>query len=115
MTIDLLYEEGANGPFKPTVRNVQMDRITATAAPRVLYVVAFDGATTGIVRAGVVQRHVGVRHALAVATRMLDNVLDATVWPLPAQQQEAANKRRVGLGFTGLGDTLIMMGLRYKL
>ena len=49
----------------------------------------------------------------AVATRMLDNVLDATVWPLPAQQQEAANKRRVGLGFTGLGDTLIMLGLRY--
>ncbi|MCK6424460.1 MAG: adenosylcobalamin-dependent ribonucleoside-diphosphate reductase [Burkholderiaceae bacterium] len=49
----------------------------------------------------------------AVAVRMLDNVLDATVWPLPAQQQEAANKRRVGLGFTGLGDTLIMLGLRY--
>ncbi len=49
----------------------------------------------------------------ATATRMLDNVLDATVWPLPAQQQEAANKRRVGLGFTGLGDALIMLGLRY--
>ncbi|RZS54825.1 ribonucleoside-diphosphate reductase class II [Sphaerotilus mobilis] len=55
----------------------------------------------------------GFSEVCAVATRMLDNVLDATVWPLPAQQQEAANKRRVGLGFTGLGDTLIMLGLRY--
>ncbi len=48
-----------------------------------------------------------------VAVRMLDNVLDATVWPLPQQAQEARKKRRVGLGFTGLGDTLIMLGLRY--
>ena len=48
-----------------------------------------------------------------IATRMLDNVLDVTPWPLPAQQQEARNKRRVGLGFTGLGDTLVMLNLRY--
>ncbi|HJW11862.1 MAG TPA: LAGLIDADG family homing endonuclease, partial [Albitalea sp.] len=48
-----------------------------------------------------------------VATRMLDNVLDVTVWPLPQQQDEARNKRRVGLGFTGLGDALIMLNLRY--
>ena len=47
------------------------------------------------------------------STRMLDNVLDVTHWPLPQQQQEAASKRRVGLGFTGLGDALIMLGLRY--
>ncbi len=48
-----------------------------------------------------------------VAVRMLDNVLDVTVWPLPQQRQEAANKRRIGLGFTGLGDALVMLGLRY--
>jgi ribonucleoside-diphosphate reductase alpha chain len=48
-----------------------------------------------------------------VATRMLDNVLDATNWPLPAQHAEANAKRRVGLGFTGLGDALIMLKLRY--
>ncbi|MGE5088294.1 MAG: adenosylcobalamin-dependent ribonucleoside-diphosphate reductase [Candidatus Levyibacteriota bacterium] len=48
-----------------------------------------------------------------VAVRMLDNVLDATLWPLPQQQQEAMSKRRVGLGFTGLGDALLMLGLRY--
>lgn len=44
---------------------------------------------------------------------MLDNVLDATHWPLANQQQEAMNKRRVGLGFTGLGDALYMLTLRY--
>ncbi|MBP6320053.1 MAG: ribonucleoside-diphosphate reductase, adenosylcobalamin-dependent, partial [Rubrivivax sp.] len=48
-----------------------------------------------------------------VAVRMLDNVLDVTVWPLPQQQEEARSKRRTGLGFTGLGDALIMLNLRY--
>ncbi|MFZ5524084.1 MAG: adenosylcobalamin-dependent ribonucleoside-diphosphate reductase [Pseudomonadota bacterium] len=48
-----------------------------------------------------------------VAVRMLDNVLDVTAWPLPEQQLEAQNKRRVGLGFTGLGDALVILGLRY--
>ncbi|WP_303785007.1 adenosylcobalamin-dependent ribonucleoside-diphosphate reductase [Azovibrio restrictus] len=48
-----------------------------------------------------------------VSIRMLDNVLDATHWPLPQQKEEAANKRRVGLGFTGLGDALAMLRLRY--
>ena len=48
-----------------------------------------------------------------VGVRMLDDVLDVTAWPLPEQQQEAQNKRRIGLGYTGLGDALIMIGLRY--
>ena len=48
-----------------------------------------------------------------VATRMLDNVLDVTIWPLPQQREEARSKRRIGLGFTGLGDALIMLNLRY--
>jgi len=48
-----------------------------------------------------------------VAVRMLDNVLDVSLWPLPAQQHEAMSKRRIGLGFTGLGDALVMLGLRY--
>ncbi len=53
------------------------------------------------------------REVTKVSIRALDNVLDATLWPLPEQQQEAANKRRVGLGFTGLGNTLTMLNLRY--
>ena len=48
-----------------------------------------------------------------VAVRMLDNVLDVSVWPLPQQADEARRKRRIGLGFTGLGDALVMLGLRY--
>jgi len=48
-----------------------------------------------------------------VAVRMLDNVLDTTLWPLPQQRAEAMSKRRIGLGFLGLGDALVMLGLRY--
>jgi ribonucleoside-diphosphate reductase alpha chain len=50
---------------------------------------------------------------VAVGVRMLDNVLDVTAWPLPQQKREATAKRRIGLGFTGLGDALIELGLRY--
>ena len=50
---------------------------------------------------------------IKISHRMLDNVLDVTAWPLERQREEAANKRRVGLGFTGLGDALCMLGLRY--
>lgn len=45
--------------------------------------------------------------------RMLDNVLDITFWPLDEQRNEAKSKRRIGLGLTGLGSALIMLGLRY--
>jgi ribonucleoside-diphosphate reductase alpha chain len=51
---------------------------------------------------------------VARAIRMLDNVLDVTVWPLEEQRREAMAKRRVGLGFTGLGDTLPMLCLPYN-
>jgi ribonucleoside-diphosphate reductase alpha chain len=37
-----------------------------------------------------------LKQLVRVAVRMLDNVLDVTAWPLPEQQQEAQNKRRVG-------------------
>ncbi|MEO5692192.1 MAG: adenosylcobalamin-dependent ribonucleoside-diphosphate reductase [Usitatibacter sp.] len=50
---------------------------------------------------------------VAVSIRMLDNVLDVTPWPLAAQQREAIAKRRIGLGFTGLGDALAMLRLKY--
>ncbi|MDX1375844.1 MAG: adenosylcobalamin-dependent ribonucleoside-diphosphate reductase, partial [Burkholderiales bacterium] len=48
-----------------------------------------------------------------VSVRMLDNVLEVTAWPLEQQYTEAMAKRRVGLGFTGLGDALIMLRQRY--
>lgn len=50
---------------------------------------------------------------VATAVRMMDNVVDASNFPLDAQAQEAAAKRRIGLGVTGLADALLMVGLRY--
>lgn len=55
-----------------------------------------------------------MRKATKLAIRMLDNVLIATKWPLEEQKREADAKRRLGLGFTGLGDTLIMLGVPYN-
>jgi ribonucleoside-diphosphate reductase alpha chain len=57
--------------------------------------------------------HEAFARQVGVAVRMLDNVLDITFWPLEQQAQEARSKRRIGLGFTGLGDALVMLGLRY--
>jgi ribonucleoside-diphosphate reductase alpha chain len=54
-----------------------------------------------------------MREVAAVGVRMLDLALDATEWPLPQQAEEGRNKRRVGVGFLGLGSALVMLGLRY--
>ncbi len=53
------------------------------------------------------------KQVVRCAVRMLDNVLDLTWWPLPAQRDEAMAKRRVGLGFLGLGSALVMLGRPY--
>ncbi|MEQ5827862.1 adenosylcobalamin-dependent ribonucleoside-diphosphate reductase [Sulfitobacter sp. W002] len=50
---------------------------------------------------------------VATAVRMMDNVVDVSNFPLPEQAAEAQNKRRIGLGVTGLADALLMVGLRY--
>ena len=50
---------------------------------------------------------------VATAVRMMDNVVDASNFPLEAQAREAHDKRRIGLGVTGLADALLMCGLRY--
>ena len=50
---------------------------------------------------------------VATAVRMMDNVVDASNFPLEAQALEARNKRRIGLGVTGLADALLMLGMRY--
>jgi len=51
--------------------------------------------------------------SVALQVRALDNVLELTHWPLPQQHRESQAKRRIGVGFTGLGDTLVLLGLRY--
>ena len=54
------------------------------------------------------------KEAIATHVRFLDNVLDATLWPLEKQRIESSSKRRVGLGFTGLGNMLSMLNLAYN-
>ncbi len=49
----------------------------------------------------------------ATATRFLDNVIDVSAFPLKAQEDQARGTRRIGLGVTGLGDALIMLGQDY--
>ena len=55
----------------------------------------------------------GLSKLVSTAVRMMDNVVDASEFPLPQQAQEAQAKRRIGLGVTGLADALLMTGLRY--
>ena len=55
----------------------------------------------------------GISKAAAFATRMMDNVIDASQFPLDKQAAQARGTRRIGLGLTGLADTLIMLGLHY--
>ena len=52
---------------------------------------------------------------VALQVRALDNVLDVTFWPLPQQRDEAMAKRRIGVGFTGMVNTLAMLCLRYDM
>lgn len=60
--------------------------------------------------------HLDEAHIVAtaeVATRFLDAVIDASRFPLPVQEASVHATRRIGLGITGLADTLIMLGLPY--
>lgn len=52
-------------------------------------------------------------HHVATAVRMMDNVVDASRFPLPQQDAEAKGKRRIGLGVTGLADALALGGIVY--
>jgi len=54
-----------------------------------------------------------LKELVRTAVRMMDNVVDVSQFPLPAQAEEARAKRRIGLGVTGLADALLMLGLRY--
>ena len=43
----------------------------------------------------------------------MDNVVDRTIYPLKAQEDEAKNKRRMGLGVTGMANAGEMLGYPY--
>jgi ribonucleoside-diphosphate reductase alpha chain len=44
---------------------------------------------------------------------MMDNVIDRTIYPLPEQEEEAKNKRRMGLGVTGVANVAEVLGYPY--
>ena len=54
-----------------------------------------------------------LQHDIPYVVRSMDNVIEETIYPLPQQEAEAKNKRRMGLGVTGLGNALGALGLRY--
>ena len=45
--------------------------------------------------------------------RAMDNVVDRTIYPLPEQKSEAENKRRMGLGVTGMANAGELLGYPY--
>ena len=55
----------------------------------------------------------GIRADSRIATRMLDNVIDVSRFPLEMQEAQARGTRRIGLGITGLADALIMLEIKY--
>jgi ribonucleoside-diphosphate reductase alpha chain len=57
--------------------------------------------------------HEYLQRLCGIAVRFLDNVIDVSRYPLEKQAEQAKRTRRIGLGITGLGDALAMLGLRY--
>lgn len=51
--------------------------------------------------------------SVRLGVRFLDNVLSVNKYPLPEIETKSHNTRRIGLGTTGLGDFLILRGLKY--
>ena len=54
------------------------------------------------------------RKDIHTTVRAMDNVIDRTTYPLDAQRLEAEQKRRMGLGVTGLANAAEMCGYSYS-
>lgn len=52
-------------------------------------------------------------NAVRKSVRFLDNVLSASDFPLDKIKERSDGDRRIGLGFTGLGDTFAKLGVIY--
>lgn len=52
-------------------------------------------------------------NTIRTAVRFLDNVLTVNSYPLLEMKEKSHNLRRIGLGTTGLADTLALLGLKY--
>lgn len=54
-----------------------------------------------------------LEEVVSIAVRLQDNVINISHYPLPAQRRQAVGSRRIGLGLTGLADTLILLNMTY--
>lgn len=50
---------------------------------------------------------------IPIVVRAMDNIHDLAVFPLPEQKEESVNKRRMGLGLTGLANAGEILGYEY--
>lgn len=53
------------------------------------------------------------REDIPHVVRAMDNIIDIGVYPLDAQEEEGKNKRRMGLGVTGLANAIEYLGYPY--
>jgi ribonucleoside-diphosphate reductase alpha chain len=54
-----------------------------------------------------------LKYDIPHVVRAMDNVVDRAIYPLPQQELEAKNKRRMGLGVTGLANAGEALGFEY--
>lgn len=54
-----------------------------------------------------------LKHDIPFVVRAMDNVVDRAIYPLPQQEEEAKNKRRMGLGVTGVANAIEALGYPY--
>lgn len=63
---------------------------------------------------GILQfNYAALEEDIPVVTRAMDNIIDRAIYPLPQQEQEAKNKRRMGLGVTGVANAGEALGFGY--
>lgn len=54
-----------------------------------------------------------LKQDIPIVVRAMDNVVDRTIYPLKSQEREAKRKRRMGLGVTGVGNAVNILGMKY--
>lgn len=54
-----------------------------------------------------------LKHDIPYVVRAMDNVVDRATYPLTRQEEEAKNKRRMGLGVTGVANAIEALGFAY--